>query len=111
METTATLDKSTDEFIIHTPTVSATKFWPGDLGIFANHSVVYARVIVDNNSLGVFPIIVRIRDENHNPMPGVQCGDIGPKVGYITKDNGYLSFNNVRVPRTNFLSKLIDITA
>lgn len=62
LETTATLDKTTDEFVIHTPSVSATKFWPGDLGIFANHAVVYARVIVDGNSLGVFPMIARIRD-------------------------------------------------
>ena len=44
-------------------------------------------------------------------MPGVQCGDIGPKVGYITKDNGYLSFHQVRVPRSNLLSKLIDVSA
>ena len=62
IETTATLDKTTDEFVIHTPSVSATKFWPGDLGIFANHAVVYAKIIVDGNSLGVYPLIARIRD-------------------------------------------------
>lgn len=43
-------------------------------------------------------------------MPGVKCGDIGPKIGYITKDNGYLSFDKVRVPRTNLLSKVVDVT-
>lgn len=78
--------------------------------MFANHAIVYAKVIVDNNSLGVFPIIVPIRDSNHNPLPGINCGDIGPKVGYITKDNGYLTFDNVRVPRNNLLNKLIDIS-
>lgn len=65
---------------------------------------------MDNNSLGVFPIIVPIRDNNHKPLPGINCGDIGPKVGYITKDNGYLSFDNIRVPRNNLLNKLIDIS-
>ena len=30
LETTATLDKATDEFIIHSPTITSTKFWPGD---------------------------------------------------------------------------------
>lgn len=90
--------------------MSATKFWPGDLGIFSNYAAVFARVIVDGNFLGVFPIIARIRDNDHKPMPGIECGDIGPKVGYITKDNGYLIFNNVRVPRTNLLSKLVDIS-
>ena len=33
IETTATLDKSTDEFVIHSPTIRATKFWPGGLGL------------------------------------------------------------------------------
>lgn len=29
LETTATFDKATQEFIIDTPTLTATKFWPG----------------------------------------------------------------------------------
>ena len=33
METTATLDLETDQFVIHTPTIKAAKFWPGNLGI------------------------------------------------------------------------------
>jgi acyl-CoA oxidase len=33
LETTATLDKATDEFVIHTPTIKATKYWPGSLGL------------------------------------------------------------------------------
>ena len=33
LETTATFDKETDEFIIHTPNIKATKFWPGGLGV------------------------------------------------------------------------------
>lgn len=33
LETTATLDKATDEFVIHTPNIKATKFWPGALGL------------------------------------------------------------------------------
>ena len=47
METTATLDKQTDEFIIHTPTITATKFWPGSLGVSATHAVVFAKMIID----------------------------------------------------------------
>jgi len=34
--------------------------------------------------------IVNIRDENHNLLPGVEAGDIGSKLGYNTKDNGYM---------------------
>jgi len=42
LETTATLDKATDEWVIHSPTVSSTKFWPGGLGRTANYAVVFA---------------------------------------------------------------------
>jgi len=31
LETTATYDMATDEFVIHTPTFKAAKFWPGNL--------------------------------------------------------------------------------
>ena len=46
LETTATFDKSTDEFIIHTPSISATKWWPGEMGGFTNYALVYANVII-----------------------------------------------------------------
>lgn len=42
MQTTATFDKATDEFIIHTPTIKAYKFWPGSLGRDSTHAVVMA---------------------------------------------------------------------
>ena len=32
IETTATLDSNSDEFVIHSPTVTSTKYWPGGLG-------------------------------------------------------------------------------
>lgn len=50
--------------------------------------------------------MVPIRDfDTHKPLPGVEVGDIGPKMGYSTKDNGYLRFSNVRIPRFNMLSR------
>ena len=48
LETTATLDLKTDEFIIHSPTVTSTKFWPGSLGLWANHAIVFAQCHVSN---------------------------------------------------------------
>jgi len=47
LETTATFDRTTDEFIIHSPTLSSTKFWPGCLGCTANYAVVFARLIIE----------------------------------------------------------------
>jgi hypothetical protein len=56
--TTATLDTKTDEFIIHTPDIMATKWWPGDIGCFCTHAVVFAQLIIDDNNYGVMPFIV-----------------------------------------------------
>ena len=58
LETTATLDKSTDEFIIHSPTISSTKYWPGDLGQMSSHALVFARLIIDGSDNGVQPFMV-----------------------------------------------------
>lgn len=44
LQTTATYDKATDEFVIHTPNPRATKWWPGDLGRTANHALVVAQI-------------------------------------------------------------------
>lgn len=46
IETTATYDRLTDQFVVHTPSPRATKWWPGDLGRTANHALVVARVQV-----------------------------------------------------------------
>jgi acyl-CoA oxidase len=46
-ETTATFDKAAQEFVINTPTETATKFWIGMAGQSATHSVVYARLLID----------------------------------------------------------------
>lgn len=110
LETTATLDKTTDEFIIHTPSIKATKFWPGAMGVLATHACVFARLIVDQTDYGVQAFIVPIRSlEDHKPLPGVKVGDLGPKVGYNFVDNGWMSFDQVRIPRTSILSRFIKV--
>jgi len=42
-------------------------------------------------------------------MPGVKAGDIGPKVGYNSKNNGWSSFDNVRIPRENMPMKFAEV--
>ena len=32
-------------------------------------------------------------------------GDIGPKLGYDSMDNGFLRFHHVRIPRDNMLMR------
>ncbi|EFP09341.1 hypothetical protein CRE_25283 [Caenorhabditis remanei] len=106
IETTATYDKSTEEFIIHTPTTTATKWWPGGLGTSCTHVILVANLIIDSKNYGLHPFFVPIRDRNsYSQMSGVRVGDIGTKMGVNCVDNGFLAFDNYRIPRRNMLMK------
>jgi alkylation response protein AidB-like acyl-CoA dehydrogenase len=101
--TTATYDPSNQTFIINTPETKAAKWWIGDLGVYCTHACVFAQLIIKNKKYGVHAFVVPIRD--HKPYPGLEVGDIGPKMGFNCKDNGYIIFNNYRIPRENMLMK------
>ena len=62
LKTTVTYDPITKDFVINTPTLDATKFWPGGLGKTANTIVLYARLISNGRDHGVQAFIVQIRD-------------------------------------------------
>ena len=55
--------------------------------------------------------LVPIRDRNMDLMSGVKCRDMGIKIGVNGVDNAILRFTNVRIPRTNMLSKYCDVDA
>lgn len=96
----------TDEWVIHTPNIKATKFWPGDLGRNSTHAFVFAKMIVGDNTYAVQPFLVQIRSiETHQPLENITVGDIGTKMGYNSQDNGFLSFDHFRIPRENLLSR------
>lgn len=44
------------------------------------------------------------------PLPGVTLGDCGKKIGQNGVDNGFMIFNNVRIPRTNLLNRFSDVS-
>ena len=52
LQTTATYDKQRSEFIIHSPVLTATKWWPGGLGKTATHVVAMARLFIDGRDYG-----------------------------------------------------------
>ncbi|KAJ5722493.1 Acyl-CoA oxidase [Penicillium malachiteum] len=104
LELEARWDPATKEFILHSPTLTASKWWNGSLGRIANHAIVVAQLLLPKRdvpgeyvSYGPHPFIVQVRDmDTHLPLDGVVVGDIGPKYGYITMDNAYMLFNNFR---------------
>ncbi|XP_053354296.1 peroxisomal acyl-coenzyme A oxidase 1 isoform X3 [Clarias gariepinus] len=106
LETTATYDPSTQEFVLNSPTVTSIKWWPGGLGKTSNHAIVLAQLYTQGKCFGLHAFIVPIRCmKTHQPLPGVVVGDIGPKFGFEEVDNGYLKLDNIRIPRENMLMK------
>ncbi|PWN32021.1 putative pox1-acyl-CoA oxidase [Meira miltonrushii] len=109
--TTATLDLNTDEWIIHTPDLLATKWWIGGAAESATHGAVFAQMIIKGKRHGVKTFIVPLRDpKTFQLLPGINIGDIGMKMGRNGIDNGYVQFTNVRVPRAYMLMKHTQVT-
>ncbi|XP_008068290.1 peroxisomal acyl-coenzyme A oxidase 1 isoform X1 [Carlito syrichta] len=110
LETTATYDPETQEFILNSPTVTSIKWWPGGLGKTSNHAIVLAQLITKGKCYGLHAFIVPLREiGTHKPLPGITVGDIGPKFGYDEMDNGYLKMDNYRIPRENMLMKYAQV--
>ncbi|KAK4892384.1 hypothetical protein LTR28_002335, partial [Elasticomyces elasticus] len=110
LETTATWNPEDQTFVIHSPHLTASKWWIGSLGRTANHAVVMAQLIIKGKSYGPHPFVVQIRDmKTHEPLENVHIGDIGPKFGYNTMDNGFLLFNKFKVPHISMLARFSSV--
>eukprot|EP00160_Parvularia_atlantis_P017138 Unigene5768_Nuclearia_a/m.17629 Unigene5768_Nuclearia_a/g.17629 ORF Unigene5768_Nuclearia_a/g.17629 Unigene5768_Nuclearia_a/m.17629 type:complete len:704 (-) Unigene5768_Nuclearia_a:44-2155(-) len=112
LETTATFDPRSDEFVIHTPTLTATKWWIGGAAHSATHAVVFAQLIVDGKKYGVKPFIVQLRNpSDYSLRPGITIGDCGAKMGRHGIDNGWIQFTYVRINREWMLSRHTQVGA
>jgi len=118
LQTTATFDPITDEFVINTPNDGAIKWWIGNAAVHGKFASVFARLILPlqgkggkSADMGIHAFIVPIRDlETHALLPGVEIHDCGHKVGLNGVDNGALRFSQVRVPRDNLLNRFGDVS-
>lgn len=110
IKTTATYHKETDSIIIHTPGQNDNKEYIGN-ALDSKIASVFAQLIVNGKNEGVHAILVPIRNEQHELMPGVTIEDNGYKLGLNGVDNGKIWFHQVRVPRENLLNKYGDIDA
>lgn len=111
LRTTATFDTKTNEFVLNTPDLEATKVWCGVLGQTATHALVFAQLYSNNQNHGLHQFLVQIRDpKNLLPYPGLTIGDLGAKIGLNGLDNGFMQFNHFRIPRDALLNKNAEIS-
>jgi len=113
LETTATYDAETEEFVIHSETPTARKDYIGGAAETATIAAVFAQLITSEDGKpvnhGVHCVLVPIRDEDGNDLPGVTTSDCHYKGGLPGVDNGRIMFDHVRVPRVNLLNKYGDV--
>ncbi|KAL2906007.1 Acyl-coenzyme A oxidase 2 peroxisomal [Bienertia sinuspersici] len=117
LQTVATFDPFTDEFVIDTPNDGAIKWWIGNAAVHGKFATVFAKLMLPTHDekgvtdMGVHAFIVPIRDLNtHETLPGIEIHDCGHKVGLNGVDNGALRFRSVRIPRDNLLNRFGDVS-
>ena len=113
LETTATYDAETEEFIIDSPTPTSRKDYIGGAAETASIAAVFAQLITNEDGKpinhGVHCVLVPIRDADGNDLPGVTTSDCHYKGGLPGVDNGRIMFDHIRVPRVNLLNKFGDV--
>ena len=63
MQTTAVYDKVAQEFIVHTPSALAQKYWITNSAVHAKWCVVFAQLLIEGTNHGIHGFLVRIRNE------------------------------------------------
>src|SRR3954449_8499295 len=109
LRTTATYDPQTQEFVVHTPDDDARKDYIGGAARDGRLAAVFAQLIVGGESQGVHALLVPIRDDDGNVLPGVRIEDCGAKLGLNGVDNGRIWFDQVRVPRDALLDRYANV--
>jgi acyl-CoA oxidase len=111
LETTATYDAATREFIIHSPHEGAGKDYIGNAAVYGLVATVFAQLETGGARHGVHAFLVPIREAAGRPAAGVRIADRGAKQGLNGVDNGRLWFDQVRIPRENLLNRFGDVSA
>ncbi|MEU9848602.1 acyl-CoA dehydrogenase [Streptomyces sp. NPDC047985] len=98
LETTATYEPASREFVLHTPHAGARKFMPNTSPTGGpKTAVVAARLITDGQDRGVFLFLTPLGDENGLPTPGVDIRRL-PQTATAPVDHCVTSFDHVRLP-------------
>ncbi len=110
IKTTATYDAKNECLVIHTPGKNDNKEYIGN-AMHSKMASVFAQLIVNGKNEGVHAILVPLRNEDHELLPGIRVADNGYKLGLNGVDNGKIWFNQVSVPKENLLNKYGTILA
>ena len=111
LETTITFDPEAGDFVVHSPKESSAKTYIGNAAAHGHMAAVFGQLIVDGTEHGVHCILVPIRDDDGSVHDGVTIGDNGHKGGLIGVDNGWISFDHVRVGRDLLLDRFGSVNA
>ena len=111
LETTATYDPATEEFVIHSPTWTAGKNYIGNGASHGRLATVFAQLKTANEVQGVHAFLVPLRGDTGTVLPGVRIEDNGPKMGENGVDNARIWFDQVRVPRAALLDRFGSVAA
>jgi len=110
LRTVARFDPESGDFVLHTPDPMARKDWIGNAARHGRMAVVFAQLETGGESHGVHAFLVKIREEDGAPAPGVTIEDCGAKEGLNGVDNGRITFDHVRVPREDLLNRFADVS-
>ncbi len=110
IETVASYDIGTREFIIDTPSRSAWKDYIGNAAQHGRMATVFAQLEVNGEQFGVHAFLVPLRDEQGKVLPGITIEDNGKKIGLNGVDNGRMAFDAVRIPLDNLLNRFGDVS-
>jgi len=111
LETVARYLPDEGVFEVHTPHPGARKDWIGNAALHGRMATVFAQLETGGENHGVHALLVPLRDEAGQVLPGITIEDCGDKVGLQGVDNGTIAFDRVKVPRENLLDRFGQVTA
>src|SRR5919106_565545 len=79
--TTAGYDREAGEFVVHTPEPDAQKDYIGNAARDGRLAAVFAQLVVGGEQRGVHALLVPLRDEHGNVLPGVEIEVCGAGIG------------------------------
>lgn len=109
LETTAIYNSEDQTITINSPTQQAGKEYIGN-ALDGKMATVFAQLIVDGQNHGVHAVLVPLRDDSNQLLPGIKVEDCGYKLGLNGVDNGRIWFNQVNVPIDNLLNRFGNVS-